>query len=234
MLEMVSLDQVEKFLGQVVRDEYGRSLGKLVAVFADVSGNVEAIEIAVNDYELVKVGAERIVRTPDALVVLPEWKIVSIDVENRLDRVKRRMRSLEELNRKGMIPTHAYDDMRKKLEAEFKRVKEDSAKVKEVLKAKINELEDQIIRYERAVANVYVLYMSNEISEQSYKASMDFLRNAKSKCIDEKKDVEKHLELLSKLEAEPVEPQVKSTPATQPQLPQSTPIPLVVIEEAPH
>jgi len=231
---MVSLDQVEKFLGQAVRDEYGRSLGKLVAVFADVSGSVEAIEIAVNDYELVKVGAERIVRTPDALVVLPEWKVAAIDVENRLDRVKRRMRSLEELNRKGMIPTHAYEEMRKKLDAEFRKVKEDSTKVREVLKAKINELDDQIIRYERAITNVYVLYMSNEISEQSYKASMDFLRNAKSKCVDEKKDVEKHLELLSKLEAEPVEPQVKSAPVAQPQPPQPAPIPVVVIEEAPH
>lgn len=231
---MVTLDQVEKFLGQVVRDEYGRSLGKLVAVFADVSGNVEAVEIAVNDYELVKVGAERIVRTPDALVILPEWKVAAIDVENRLDRVKKRMRSLEELNRKGMIPTHAYEELRKKLDAEFKKVREDSAKVRELLKTKINELDDQIIRYERAIANVYVLYMSNEVSEQSYKASMDFLRNAKSKCLDEKKDVEKHLELLSKLEAEPVEPQVKSVPATQPKPPETAPIPVVVIEEAPH
>jgi chromosome segregation ATPase len=231
---MVTLDQVEKFLGQVVRDEYGRSLGKLVAVFADVSGNVEAIEIAVNDYELVKVGAERIVRTPDALVILPEWKVAAIDVENRLDRVKKRMRSLEELNRKGMIPTHAYEELRKKLDAEFKKVREDSAKVRELLKTKINELDDQIIRYERAIANVYVLYMSNEVSEQSYKASMDFLRNAKSKCLDEKKDVEKHLELLSKLEAEPVESQVKSAPATQPKPPETAPIPVVVIEEAPH
>jgi chromosome segregation ATPase len=231
---MVSLDQVEKFLGQVVRDEYGRSLGKVVAVFADVSGNVEAIEIAVNDYELVKVGAERIVRTPDALVILPEWKVSAIDVENRLDRVKKRMRSLEELNRKGIIPTHAYEDLRKRLDSEFRKVKEDSAKVREVLKAKINELDDQIIRYERAIANVYVLYMSNEVSEQSYKASMDFLRNAKSKCLDEKKDVEKHLELLSKLEAEPVEPQVKTAPTTQPQPPQTAPIPVVVIEETPH
>ena len=231
---MVTLDQVEKFLGQSVRDEYGRNLGKLIAVFADVSGNVEAVEIALNDYELVKVEAGRLMRTPDALVVLPEWKVAAIDVENRLDRVKRRIRSLEELNRKGMIPTHAYEEMRKRLEAEFKKIKEDSSKIREVLKGKISELEDQIIRYERAIANVYVLYMSNEISEQSYKASMDFMRNAKSKCLDEKKDVEKHLDLLSKLEAEPVEPQVKAAP--QPQIPAQAqpPIPVVVVEESQH
>ncbi len=232
---MVTLDQVEKFLGQAVRDEYGRSLGKLVAVFADVSGNVEAVEIAINDYELLKVEANRLMRTPDALVVLPEWKVVAMDVENRLDRVKRRMRSLEELNRKGVIPNHAYEDMKKKLEAEFRRIKEESAKLKEVLKGKVNELEDQVIRYERAMANVYVLYMSNEISESSYKAAMDFLRNAKSRCLDEKKDVEKHVDLLSKLEAEPVEPQIKAV-TSQPQVPAQpqAPIPVVIVEESQH
>ncbi|MEM2006447.1 MAG: CdvA-like protein [Sulfolobales archaeon] len=232
---MVTLDQVEKFLGQVVRDEYGRSLGKLIAVFADVSGNVEAVEIAINDYELVKVEANRIMRAPDALIVLPEWKVVAIDVENRLDRVKKRIRSLEELNRKGMIPTHAYEEMRKRLEAEFKKIKDESGKLREVLKGKINELDDQVIRYERAIANVYVLYMSNEISEQSYKASMDFMRNAKNKCLDERKDVEKHLELLSKLEAEPVEPQIKATPP-QAQVPAQSqvPIPVVIVEESQH
>lgn len=232
---MVTLDQVERFLGQVVRDEYGRSVGKLVAVFADVSGNVEAVEIAVNDYELVKVGASRLMKTPDALIVLPEWKVTAMDVENRLDRVKKRIRSLEELNRKGMIPNHAYDEMKKRLEVEFRRIKEESAKLKDVLKGKMNELDDQIIRYERAMANIYVLYMSNEISEPSYKASMDFLRNAKSRCLDEKKDVEKHVELLSKLEAEPVEPQVKAA-APQPQVPAQpqAPIPVVIVEESQH
>lgn len=229
---MVSLDQVEKFLGQNVRDEYGRNLGKLIAVFADVSGNVEAVEIALNDYELVKVEANRLVRAPDALIVLPEWKVMAIDVENRLDRVKKRIRSLEELNRKGMIPTHAYEEMRKKLEAEYKKIKDESTKIREVLKGKISELEDQIIRYERAITNIYVLYMSNEISEQSYKASMDFMRNAKSRCLDEKKDVEKHVELLSKLEAESVEPQVKATPQQQAPAQVQSPIPVVVIEEA--
>lgn len=232
---MVTLDQVEKFLGQVVRDEYGRSLGKLIAVFADVSGNVEAVEIAVNDYDLVKVEASRIMRAPDALIVLPEWKVTAIDVENRLDRVKKRIRSLEELNRKGMIPTHAYEEIRKKLEAEFKKIKDESAKLKDSLKHKIGELDDQVVRYERAISNVYVLYMSNEISEQSYKASMDFMRNAKSKCLDEKKDVEKHLELLSKLEAEPVEPQVKAVaPQSQVPVQSQTPIPVVIVEESQH
>ncbi|MCS7099360.1 MAG: CdvA-like protein [Sulfolobales archaeon] len=232
---MATLDQVEKFLGQVVRDEYGRSLGKLIAVFADVSGSVEAVEIAINDYELVKVEASRIMRAPDALIVLPEWKVMAIDVENRLDRVKRRIRSLEELNRKGMIPTHAYEDMRKRLEAEFKKIKEESAKLKDLLKRKMGELDDQILRYERAISNVYVLYMSNEISEQSYKASMDFMRNAKSKCLDEKKDVEKHLELLSKLEAESVEPQVKTvTPQPQTPVQSQAPIPVVIVEESQH
>ncbi len=204
--EMLTIDQVEKFMGQNVKDEYGRVIGKLLTAYTDISGKVESVEIALNDYELERVEAERIKLTPDGLVISPRWKVRAVDVENKLDRVRRRIRSVEELYRKGMIPGHAYEDMKRRLNAQFKRVKDEVVKIKEELRKRANALEDQIIRLEKDMSNLMVLYMSNEVGETSYKAAIELLRNAKIRNADEKRDVERHIELIQKLEAEASEP----------------------------
>ncbi len=230
---VLTIDQIEKFLGQNVKDEYGRIVGKILTAYTNASGEVESVEIALNEYEMKKVKAEGLKLTPDGLVVLAEWKIWALDVENKLDRVRRRMRAVEELYSKGMIPGHAYSEIKKKLEFEFKKVKEDVRKIKEVLRKRVGELEDKIIRIEKAMANLMVLYMSNEVGETPYKSAIEYLRTSKMRNVDEKKDVEKHLEIIAKLESDVSEPKVRAVPAHKEQsAPQevSAPIQVQVVE----
>lgn len=198
----VALDQVDKFVGQMIKDEYGRVLGKLVAVFSNVSGEVESLEIVINDALYENVPITRVKLTPDGPVIVHEWKVLALGTENKLDRVKRRLRATEELFRKGSIPTHAYEELKKKLDGESKILKDEVNKVKELLRRRAGELEDTIIRLEKDLTNMQILYMSNEISDQAYKIASDVLRSNKAKTLDEKRDVEKHLELIAKLESE--------------------------------
>lgn len=199
---VITLDQVDKYVGQLIKDEYGRVVGRLVATFGNVSGDVETLEIAINDATYENVSVSRIKLTPDGPVVMSEWKVLAIEVENKLDRVKRRLRATEELFRKASIPAHAYEELKKKLDSEFRMLKEEVGKIKEVLRKRASELEDLIIRLEKDLTNMQILYMGNEISDQAYKAASELLRNNKAKALDEKRDVEKHLELITKLEGE--------------------------------
>ena len=206
----LTIDQVEKFLGQHIKDEYGRVVGKIITTFTNVAGEVEAIEVAINDYEITKIDSSRLKLTPDGLVVIAEWKAKALDIENKLDRVRRRIRAVEELYSKGMIPGHAYEEIKKKLEAQFKVLKDEVKKIKDELRKIAGELEDRIIRIEKDMANLMVLYMSNEVSEVSYKLAIEYLRTSKMRNADEKKDVEKHLELIAKLESEVSEPKIRA------------------------
>lgn len=214
---MITVDQIERYLGQKIKDEYGRFIGTLLSIYADVSGSVESVEVALNEDNYKQVHSDRLKLTPDGVVVIQEWKVDAINVENQLDRVRKRMRAVEELYRKGNIPGHAYEEMKSRLDKEFSKIKEKVKEVKLKLRQRINDLEDQIIRLEKATSNLMVLYMSNEVSETSYKASIDYLRQSKSKAQDEKKDIEKHLDIIEKLEAEPTETKTPlTTVATAP------------------
>ncbi len=199
---IVTIDQVEKFIGQYIKEEYGRVVGKVLTAFTDITGEVDSIEVALNDSMLEKIPAERIKLTPDGLIIMPEWKVRALNTENKLDRVRKRLRAVEELYRKGSIPVHAYEDMKRRLEAGFTKVKEEVREVKETLKKRANDLEYQITRLERDVSNLMMLYMSNEVSEGPYKAAVDYLKESKARCVEEKKDIEKHINLIAKLESE--------------------------------
>jgi len=233
---VVTIDQIEKFMGQNVKDEYGRIMGKILTAFTDVSGNVESVEIALNDFSLERIGSDRIKLTPDGIIVLAEWKVKAISTENKLDRVRKRIRAVEELYRKGSIPGHAYEEIKTKLEAQFKSVKDEVRKVKELLRRRANDLEDQIIRLEKDISNLMVLYMSNEVSESAYKAAIDYLRDAKARNAEERKDVEKHLDLIAKLESEatsahrptPIHTPVKES--SEPEVQHEGPIQVQIIE----
>ncbi len=233
---VVTIDQIEKFMGQNVKDEYGRIMGKILTAFTDVSGNVESIEIALNDFSLERISSDRIKLTPDGVIVLAEWKVKAITTENKLDRVRKRIRAVEELYRKGSIPGHAYEEIKTRLEAQFKSVKDEVRKVKELLRKRANDLEDQIIRLEKDISNLMVLYMSNEVSESAYKAAIDYLRDAKARNAEEKKDVEKHLDLITKLESEatsahrpaPIHTPVKES--SEPEVQHEGPIQVQIIE----
>lgn len=229
---VITVDQVERYLGQKVKDEYGRIVGTLLSIYSDVSGVIESVEVALTDDLYDQVIAERLKLTPDGIVVTPVWKVEAVKLENQLDRVRKRIRAVEELYRKGNIPGHAYDDIKKRLENEFAKIKEKVKEIKFKLRQRANDLEDQIIRLEKATSNLMVLYMSNEVSEPSYKASIEQLRLAKSRAQDEKKDIERHLVLIEKLESEPLEPKsvlVPQQPTQQP-LKVDTPIQVQVVD----
>lgn len=221
LVMVITLDQIERYLGQRVRDEYGRFVGTLLSVYSNVSGEVESVEIALNEDNYKNVPAERLKLTPDGIVVIQDWKVEALSIENQLDRIRKRLRATEELYRKGNIPGHAYEEVKSRLDKEFSKIKEKVKEVKSKLRQRVNDLEDHIIRLEKAVSNLMILYMSNEVSEASYKASIDYLRQSRSKAQDEKKDIEKHLELIEKLEAEPLE-----TKSSQPTIQQISSIPL--------
>ncbi|RLG82019.1 MAG: hypothetical protein DRO09_01205 [Thermoprotei archaeon] len=198
----ITIDQVEKYLGQNIKDEYGRVVGKLLTAYTDVSGRVESIEIALSEYQLENVEVSRLELTHDGIIVVASWKVWAQNVENKLDRVRRRMRAVDELYNKGSIPGYAYDEIKKKLSIELNSVREEAKKVKELLRKKLGQLEDQVIRLEKDMANLMVLYMSNEVSESAYKSAIDQLRMLKARSSDEKRDVERHLEIITKLESE--------------------------------
>ena len=198
----LTIENVASYLGQPIYDIYGRKVGILVSVYSDVDGTVTALEIMTNDAIYETIPAERFEHDSDGLKLLPEWLVNAKRVEKKLDVVRKRVRALEELHKKGEVPEHAYKELKERLWREFEKVKSDAKTLKDVLRKRSYELENFVLHIEKAMTHLMVSYTAGEIPEQGFRNSMDMLRYAKQAAQTEKKAIEEHISLISKLERE--------------------------------
>ncbi len=215
---MVSIDEIEKHLGSRVRDPYGRVLGTLSSIYSDVDGSVTGIEVMREDGHLLYIPSERVNVSPESVIVMPEWRVEAIRAEQQLDRARKRARALEELFSSKDIGSQSYEELKKGLEATLSRLKEKTKSVRGMLRKRLGELEDEILHIDKAINHLKLGYTAGEIGEQRYKTSIEGLRSSKAKAIDEKSDIEKHLELLDRLESDTIVPQKIPVEVQAPQL----------------
>ncbi|MEL9969632.1 MAG: cell division protein CdvA [Metallosphaera sp.] len=192
---VVSFENLMKFIGQKVKDVYGREVGYLVHVYTEVDGEVTDIEVAFGN-TFSTIDPFRVSLVNDSLVLLPDWKAESMRSIMQMEKIRKRQRALEELYAKQEIPKSSYDDMKRKLDSEMVKIREDYAKIKSKLKNRLNEVEDQIVHIEKAMIAVKMSYIAAELTESAYKGSMEVLRQAKESYVMEKDDIRKIMEKL--------------------------------------
>lgn len=224
----LTVDRVERYVGQSIKDPYGRFSGVIVGFYSEVDGTVTHIEVENPEGRFLRYPASQLVFEGEQVTLTPNWKAEAIDVKKKLDLAKRRAAALDELHSKGEIASHAYDQFKRKLEAEITRLKEELREVKRKLNNKLLDLEQQILELERASASLKVSYLSGEISEKTYKHAIEIIKRGLDRCLAEKKDVDAELKDLEKLESGPVFP-YKRVEGGQPQeIPSEEEQPLVV------
>jgi len=206
----VSVDVLTKFVGQKIKDIYGRDVGNIIHVYTEIDGTITGIEISYGN-SFVTVNPESVKSDGDNVVLLPEWKTDAIKILGYMDKIRRRQKALEELYSKQEIPKSMYDEMKRKLDAELLKVKEEHVKLKNKLKNRLNEIEDQLAKIDKATISLKMSYISSELPEVSYKSSMEILRQSKESYTLERDDIKKTLDKLDGLDKETID--IKPSPS---------------------
>ncbi|MEM1675055.1 MAG: CdvA-like protein [Desulfurococcaceae archaeon] len=225
----IRIEDVEKYIGKPVNDPYGRRIGYVIGFYSDPDGNVISLEISLGDYEFKEIKVDRFELNNGDLILLPEWEYEVKIIENRLERLRKRIIALNELYAKKEIPKHSYEKYRKTVENELLKTKEDAKNIREVLKKRLNTLDDTIIELEKTMTGLKMCYISGEIPEKAYKTAVDQIRKYIELTQMEKESVKKHLDKIESLEKQPIDIGLK-TSEEKVEAPSSQGIPVVVVE----
>ncbi|MCC6009897.1 MAG: CdvA-like protein [Fervidicoccaceae archaeon] len=238
-----TVDMLDKYIGQKVKDPYGRVLGTLASLYSEVDGTVKAVEVVFGESVFKTIEIGRISISNGEIVIIPEWKHASSRVIEKLERARKRAKALEELYSKGEIPKHAYDEFKAKLSKDLDALKDEAKTAKELIRKRINEIEDQVVEIEKALTSLKMSYIAGEIGERGYKQAADILRSHRDRNIDEKNDAKKVLDLIGRLESADISTVELPKPATEAAAPatatpqqgsgQNIVVELVGAEEAP-
>lgn len=199
-----SIETVNECLGKTVFDPYGRKLGYIVSFYSDLDGKIKALELNIHDMEYKEIPIDRFRITAEGVVLIPEFEHQAILVENRLKVVKSRLSSLEELYSRKEVPTHVYENLKKSLESELSSIKTKAKEVKENLRKRLHEIEEQLTEVEKAMGALKTSYLAGEVEEKAYLTALDAMKKTHEILLKEKDSIKRHIDKIESLEALPL------------------------------
>ncbi|AAY80708.1 cell division protein CdvA [Sulfolobus acidocaldarius] len=200
----IPVEVLTKFIGQKVKDVYGRDAGVIVHVYTEIDGTITGIELFKGE-EIKTYSPNSVKVDGDSVVILPDWKTDSLKVLGQMEKIRKRQRALEELYSRQEIPKSTYEDMKRKLDSELLKIRDEHSRLKGRLKDRLNSIEDQVAQIDRAMIALKINYISGEIPELAYKNSMEILRLSRDSYALERDDIKKTLDKLDGLDKEVIE-----------------------------
>ena len=224
------VDEASRFIGSEVVDDFGRSLGVLVAIESGVDGRITNIIVKVADKSLEVIEGERVRVFEGKLTVTPEWKYEILEVIDNLERAYKRKKAIEGISSRNELPSVVVDPIKKRLEEEIRSLRVKADEVRKLVSSRISEVETEELKVARAVASVGISYFSGEVSERGYTQSMNHLKKLQEALGEEKRAAKELLEKLEKVLqlASEGESQKQVTPVQVQQAP-ATPQPQAVV-----
>jgi len=193
------VDEASRFIGSEVIDDFGRSLGVLVAIESGVDGRITNIIVKVADKSLEVIEGERVRVFEGKLTVTPEWKYEILEVIDNLERAYKRKKAIESISSRNELPSVVVDPIKKKLEEEIRSLRIKADEVRKLVSSRISEVETEELKVARAVASVGISYFSGEVSERGYTQSMNHLKKLQEALGEEKRAAKELLEKLEKV-----------------------------------
>jgi len=193
------VDEASRFIGSEVVDDFGRSLGVLVAIESGVDGRITNIIVKVADKSLEVIEGERVRVFEGKLTVTPEWKYEILEVIDNLERAYKRKKAIESISSRNELPSVVVDPIKKKLEEEIRSLRIKADEVRKLVSSRISEVETEELKVARAVASVGISYFSGEVSERGYTQSMNHLKKLQEALGEEKRTAKELLEKLEKV-----------------------------------
>ncbi|AFZ70509.1 hypothetical protein Calag_0766 [Caldisphaera lagunensis DSM 15908] len=197
-LAILKIDEISRYTGDDINDEYGRILGTIISVQSSVDGRVESVTIKVADRYLETIEGERIKIHDGKLVVIPNWKFEASRIIENLDRAYKRRKALDTISGQNDLPSSVVEPMKRRLEEEIKALRIKADEVKKIINGRVGEIEDEELKVAKAIATIEISYFSGEVGEKGYTQSMNHLRKLKESISEEKRNAKEYLEKLDK------------------------------------
>ncbi len=215
----LSLELGKKYLGKPVLDGYGRAMGRIVGLAADVKNEVGQVEIELGNGDFFSCPSFQVSFKEAAATYIYQWKIDADHVARELDIAIRRVRALDDLYRIGEIPKDIYDDFRKQHESAVNQLKDRRQILVNGLKDRIGRLNLQIKELQTFLASLKMQHTTGDLEDAVYKGASSSIEAGLGRTFAEKEDIEAIIDDLLSLDRKPPESKLPEQRSPEPKPP---------------
>lgn len=196
---MMNKDETE-FIGKKVKDMYGNSIGKVIGTITDIDGTVQTVGIDCGADALKQIPFDQLVVQGEYVIFIPKWRLEAQKLLREKGLTLRRIKALMDIVQDNDSMKDDAELIHEKYKVKLLSLDETEKEIKEKLKNRLKELEDQLQSIRLLVFDAKLQYKSSEISTTKYDSvktntaeMMEHIEHEKAEI----KNIQKRIEDLS-------------------------------------
>lgn len=178
------------YVGKTVKDEYGRSIGRIVSFAVNPTGRVSSVFLKHEDGEFRKYSSEQFRVDGDNVVLLPSIKLRVKTLCDEIPLIWRKEQALNELLEKKKVPSELYDELQKTFDGVLNQLKTDAQTTSGNIDKYIARCNAQIRKLNSALIHLEIEREIGRIDENSYQTAIEMIHDGLKWAHAEREDLE--------------------------------------------
>jgi hypothetical protein len=177
-------------IGKPIKDEYGRTVGKVASFALTPNGKFDGVYIESNDGKFLKQSMEHLTFNGAEVTFTSNLKSQASVLCDQIPLIWRKNQALKDLAEKRKISPDLYQELRNNFEAVLNQLKKDAQELSEETNKEIARCNQEIKTLGYAVVNLELEHEIGQVDEEAYKSAFTMLQENLKRANTEKSDIE--------------------------------------------
>jgi hypothetical protein len=177
-------------IGKPIKDEYGRTVGKVASFALTPNGKFDGVYIESNDGKFIKQSMEHLTFNGAEVTFTSNLKSRASILCDQIPLIWRKNQALKDLAEKRKISPDLYQELRNNFEAVLNQLKTDAQEISEEANNELVRCNQEIKTLGYAVVNLELEHEIGQVDEEAYSSAFTLLQENLKRANAEKSDIE--------------------------------------------
>jgi hypothetical protein len=177
-------------IGKPIKDEYGRTVGKVASFALTPSGKFDGVYIESNDGKFLKQSMENLKFNGAEVTFTSTLKSQASVLCDQIPLIWRKSQALKDLAEKRKISPDLYQELRNNFDGVLSQLKKDAQELSDEANREIARCNQEIKILGYAVVNLELEHEIGQVDDEAYKSAFAMLQENLKRANTEKNDIE--------------------------------------------
>lgn len=203
-------------IGKQVKDEYGRTVGRVTSLAVNPNGRVDSIYLEQGDGRFIKCPTKNLKVEDAEITLLSKLKMGITTLCDQIPLIWRKDQALKELVDKKKISSEVYEDLHNSFEGVLNQLKSEAQTLIDEIDEETARCFQEIKELNYALVNLEIEHEIGKIDEQSYQTAFTMIQECLKRVNKEKSDLEATKNNLSNILLGETPPQIEQETTEEP------------------
>jgi len=177
-------------IGKPIKDEYGRTVGKVASFALTPNGKFDGVYVESNDGKFLKQSMEHLTFNGAEVTLTSTLKSQASVLCDQIPLIWRKNQALKDLAEKRKISPDLYQELRNNFEAVLNQLKNDAQDLSEEANKEITRCNQEVKTLGYAVVNLELEHEIGQVEDEAYTSAFTLLQENLKRANTEKSDIE--------------------------------------------